>query len=59
MITDQLWGGILESLELDAPMQTVSLGISVSGGGMLSSFQLRLSGVAEFHFVNGIDGPWD
>lgn len=59
MITDQLWGGTLEEVRLDASTQTVGLAISVSSGGVSRSFELLLSGVSRFQFFNSIAVPWD
>jgi hypothetical protein len=60
MLTDQLWGGTLERLSIDARTQDVSLEISVTSGGTKTSFDVLLRGASQFHFTNDVDdGPWE
>lgn len=58
MLSDQLWGGILEGLAFDVSAQTVCLSLKLIDGGESERHELRLSDVGEFHFVNAIPGPW-
>jgi hypothetical protein len=59
MVTDQLWGGILDSLSLDVVTQTLGLSVSVTHGDRSCRHEIRLKDVYEFRFVNAIPGPWD
>ena len=59
MFTDRLWGGTLEALSLDVCTQTLSLSVCVRERGEPSRYEMRLSGLSQFHFFNAIEGRWN
>jgi len=59
MLTDQLWGDILDSVALDVNTQTLSLSVRVTHEGESNRHELRLPDVSEFHFLNAIPRRWD
>ena len=58
MDLDALWGGMLVVVEQDIPGHRVRLVINVVEDGATTGHELRLEGVADFHFFSSIRPPW-
>ena len=56
---DELWGAVLDQLDVDLTSQTVVLTARVTGGPGPVVHRLELRDVSQFRFHSSVPGPWD
>lgn len=57
--TDELWGGVISSVELDLALHSLTFAIVTLTHGQEAEYRLSFSGLVSLHFSDESSDHWD